>query len=67
MKLGELMEALESYRANTIGVDEDTKVLIKFDGSEFEVDDAVAILRMTSTGYGGRRNEATVVLEAMEL
>lgn len=65
MKLGELITALEDFKLHTIGVDEDTEVLIvvREDPLDLSIEDVVVELRKASN-YGQRQTTGTVMIEA---
>jgi hypothetical protein len=69
VKLGELIEALEDYKLHTMGVDEDTDVLITVPSAQIEgqVDDVKVIVTRSRNQYSGRHTEATVVIEVAEV
>jgi len=67
VKLGELIEDLQHYRACTIGVDDDTEVQIKVTDvvtRVAELEDVRVELTM-SRGYN-RQTQAVVILEGVE-
>lgn len=68
MKLGELIEALEDYKLHTIGVDEDTEVIVRcYDPSmDMSVEDVLVTVTRSRNQYTGRHTNATVVLEVAE-
>jgi len=63
VKLGELIETLQDFRANTIGVEADTQVEIRIPGAEAGtyLDDVKVEITM-SRGWN-RKTETLVILE----